>query len=113
MGAASLLCRAFRRGIRLYDDDDDVRRRSDSMTAETIRRGFDVFLHDGQHAFGAVRDVLDKEIIVYIENAGDFSVPLTQVKDVHDEKVILNGDKISNALRTAINRAHQAEDPRI
>jgi hypothetical protein len=83
------------------------------MTAEKIQAGFDVFLHDGEHAFGAVREVTSSDIVIYVENAGDFTVPLSALRDVHDEKVILNGDKIGAALRAAIDRAHQGEDPRI
>jgi hypothetical protein len=83
------------------------------MRTENIRQGFDVFLHDGEHAFGAVRGVLPLGIVVYIENAGDFTVPLSAVQDVHDEKVILNSGKIDKALKDAIAHAHQGEDPRI
>jgi hypothetical protein len=83
------------------------------MPAEKIREGFDVFLHDGEHAFGAVRSVSAKAIVVYIENAGDFIVPLSAVHDVHDEKVILNSGKIDPALKAAIARAHRGEDPKI
>lgn len=83
------------------------------MSAEKIKEGFDVFLHDGEHTFGAVRHVSAHEITVYVENAGDFTVPMSAVQDVHDEKVILNGGKIDKALKAAIARAHQGEDPRI
>ena len=48
---------------------------------ENIREGFDVFLHDGDKAFGAVRQVRKHELVVYVENAGDFEVPLAAVKD--------------------------------
>jgi hypothetical protein len=83
------------------------------MTTEKIQTGFDVFLHDGEHAFGAVRRVMAREIVVFIENAGDFTVSLNAVQDVHDEKVILNSARIDNALKVAIDRAHKGEDPRI
>ena len=39
---------------------------------ENIREGFDVFLHDGDKGFGAVRQVRKHELVVYVENAGDF-----------------------------------------
>ena len=42
---------------------------------ETIQEGFDVFVHDGEKAFGAVRQVHAHGITVYVENAGDFEVP--------------------------------------
>ena len=80
---------------------------------EKIREGFDVFLHDGGHAFGAVRQVHASEIIVYIENSGDFAIPFSAVKEVEAEKVVLDSGKISPSLREAIARAHTGEDPRI
>ena len=80
---------------------------------EKIAEGFDVFVHDGEKSFGAVRQVLKHEIIVYVENGGDFEVPLTAVKDVHDEKVVLDSGKLDAKLREAIRRAHSGEDPRI
>ena len=86
------------------------------MAGETIQEGFEVFLHDGEHAFGAVRDVRPHgrpEFVVYVENAGDFTVPLAAVKAVHSGKVIVDGGKLDSKLRKAIGRAHSAEDPKI
>ena len=80
---------------------------------EKIAEGFDVFVHDGDKAFGAVRQVRSGEILVYVENGGDFEVPLTAVKDVHDEKVVLDSGKLDAKLKEAIRRAHTGEDPRI
>ena len=81
--------------------------------AETIRAGFDVFLHDGDKAVGAVRRVHAHAIIVYVENGGDFEVPPDAVMDVHDEKVVLNSARIDPKMKAAIAREHSAEDPRI
>jgi hypothetical protein len=86
------------------------------MTAEAIREGFDVFMHDGDKAFGAVRAVAPggrAEIVIYIENAGDFVVPLSAVEDVHSEKVILNRTRLDKSIKDAIGHAHTGEDPRI
>jgi len=86
------------------------------METEAIQEGFDVFVHDGDKAFGAVRQVMPgdrDEIVVYVENAGDFTVPLSAVIGVHSEKVILDCRKIGPALKKAIGHAHQGEDPRI
>ncbi len=80
---------------------------------EAIAEGFDVFVHDGEKAFGAVRRLHAHGITVYIENAGDFEVPLSAVKDVHDEKVVLDSGKLEAGLKEAIRRAHSGEDPRI
>jgi hypothetical protein len=86
------------------------------MASKTIEEGFQVFVHDGEVAFGAVRQVAPggrPQIVVYVENAGDFTVPISAVRDVHDEKVVLDGAKLEPRLREAIGCAHVAEDPRI
>jgi hypothetical protein len=86
------------------------------MASERIEEGFDVFVHDGDKAFGAVRQVAPNgrpELVVYVENAGDFTIPLTAVVDVHSEKVILNCSRLDRPLRQAIGHAHEGEDPRI
>ena len=80
---------------------------------EKIREGFDVFLQDGAKSFGAVRQVRKTELVVYVENAGDFEVPLSAVKDAEAEKVILDPAHLSPKLKDAIRRAHASEDPRI
>jgi hypothetical protein len=88
--------------------------REHSMTmSEKIREGFDVFTHDGEHQFGAVRQVRSHEIVIYVENAGDFTVPMSAVQDAHSEKVILDSGKLDAKLKEAIRRAHTGEDPRI
>jgi hypothetical protein len=80
---------------------------------EKIAEGFDVFVHDGEKAFGAVRQVHKHGITIYVENGGDFEVPLSAVKDVHDEKVVLDRGRLEPRLKEAIIRAHSVEDPRI
>ena len=86
------------------------------MASEPIREGFDVFVHDGDKAFGSVRRVSPHgrpELVIYVENAGDFTNPLSAIVDVHSEKVILNCGRLDLRLRQAIGHAHEAEDPRI
>jgi hypothetical protein len=85
------------------------------MAHEAIEEGFDVFVHDGEKAFGSVREARRGagHIVVYVEAAGDFAVPLSAVKDVHDEKVVLDCGKLDVALKRAIGHAHEGEDPRI
>lgn len=83
---------------------------------ERIAEGYEVFVHDGDVAVGAVRAVFPDgrtQIVVYVENAGDFSLPLSAVRDVHDGKVVLDCAKLEPRLRDAIGHAHLAEDPDI
>jgi hypothetical protein len=56
------------------------------VTNEPIQEGFDVFVHDGDKAVGAVRKVSPHgraEIVIYVENAGDFTVPLSAARFSH------------------------------
>ena len=83
---------------------------------DAIQEGFEVFVSDHDKPFGAVRQISRHgggELVIYVENAGDFTVPLTAVATVHAQKVILNGGKLDKRLRQAIRHAHDAEDPRL
>jgi hypothetical protein len=79
---------------------------------QDIKVGFQTFLSDGGEEFGAVRVVAPggrPEFVIYVENAGDFVIPLDAVESVHSEKVILNCAKLDDRLRRAIGHAHDAE----
>lgn len=78
---------------------------------EQIQEGFMVFAADGAGGIGSVREVRPGELLVYIENAGDFVVPLGDVKAVHSGKVVLDLDRIEPSLRMALGHVHDAEDP--
>lgn len=80
---------------------------------EKIREGFDVFLTGGGKSFGAVRQVRKGELVVYIENAGDFEIPFSAVRDAEAEKVMLDFARLAPKLKDAIRRAHSGEDPHI
>jgi hypothetical protein len=69
---------------------------------------------DGGEEFGAVRAVSpggQPELVIYVENAGDFTVPMSGVEAVHSEKVVLNCAKLDRRLRHAIGHAHEKEEP--
>ena len=81
---------------------------------EHIEVGYQAFASDGGEEFGAVRQVAPAgrpELVIYVENAGDFIVPFDAVEAVHSEKVILNCRKLDRRLRQAIGHAHDAEKP--
>ncbi len=81
-----------------------------------IELGFQVYGEDGGDPFGAVREVLPQgraEIIIYVENAGDFSLPLSSVKGVHDGKVVVDIPSLDPRLRLAIGHAHEREEPKL
>lgn len=81
---------------------------------ERISEGFMVFVSDGDEGIGSVRQIEPEgrpELVIYIENAGDFVVPLTSIRTVHSDKVILDYDRLEPPLRDAISHARDAEDP--
>jgi hypothetical protein len=82
---------------------------------ESIEVGFQTFVDDSPEEFGAIRAVSPdgKRLTVYVENAGDFSVPASAVVSVQEEKVTFACKKLDERLRAAIGHAHDAEDPRL
>ncbi len=79
-----------------------------------IKAGFQVFVQEGAEECGGVRAVAPEgraEIVVYIENAGDFTVAADAIRRVHDGKVILDPARIDKDLLTAIAHAHDREEP--
>jgi hypothetical protein len=83
------------------------------MHGNKIAQGFATFVSDGTVPFGAVRDVAPggrDEFLIYVENAGEFVVPMDAVEAVHFEKVIIQKKLLSRELRDAISHAHDAED---
>jgi sporulation protein YlmC with PRC-barrel domain len=80
-----------------------------------IEVGYQVFTSDGGEEVGAVRQVVPNdqpEIVVYIENTGDFSIPLSSVTAVHSHKVIVDLAKLDPRIQVAIGRAHDNEKSR-
>jgi hypothetical protein len=81
---------------------------------EQIEIGYQTFINDGGEEFGAVRKVSpggQPELVIYVENAGEFVVPLDAVKAVHSGKVILDYSRLDSRLQKAIDHAHDAEKP--
>ena len=81
---------------------------------EKIEVGLQTFVSDGGEEFGAVRAIAPQgrpELVIYVENAGDFTVPLAAVESVHSGKVICNCAKLDRRLRQAIGHAHDSEKP--
>jgi hypothetical protein len=82
------------------------------MKLPNIDVDFQVFLADGEQAIGTVRRVTPRgrpELDIYVENAGDFVVPLSAVTGVHASKVIVDVKKLDERLRLAMGHSHDAE----
>lgn len=83
---------------------------------KAIEIGFHVYLEEGGKNLGAVRSVAPggrPEIIVYIDNGGNFIVPVDAVRTAHDQKVILDPKHLDERLRNAVAHAHDREEPRL
>jgi uncharacterized cupin superfamily protein len=56
---------------------------------EKIKVGYQTFISDGGEEFGAVRQVAPNgqaELVIYVENSGEFTVSFDAVESVHFEK---------------------------
>jgi hypothetical protein len=76
--------------------------------------GSQVYLEEGGEPCGAVRDVrLENrdEIMIYVENSGEFIVSADAVHAAHDGKVILDRARLDQSLLDAIAHAHDGEVP--
>ena len=78
---------------------------------EPIEVGYQTFVSDGDAQFGAIREISRKDLLVYVENAGEFRIPLDAISAVHSKKVIFDYRKLDPSLRRAIGHAHDAEVP--
>jgi hypothetical protein len=79
-----------------------------------IRIGDQVFIDDNTEEVGAVRDLAPggrDEIVIYIENGGEFAVPIAAICSVHDEKVVLDSHQLERPILDAVARAHDREVP--
>lgn len=76
-----------------------------------VEEGFMAFIADGAEGVGSVRHVSEKDLVIYVENAGEFTVPKTAITDVHSQKVLLDPRQLSKVFLRAVGRAHDGEDP--
>jgi hypothetical protein len=81
------------------------------MATGRIEVGDQAFVDDGTEEFGAVRAVSRGRVTVYVENAGEFFVPLSAVAAVEAGKVVFRCASLDEKLRAAIGHAHDAEVP--
>lgn len=80
---------------------------------EPIEPGFMVFLKEGSEGIGAVRRATDHAVVVYVENAGEFTVPRKAVRKVHDQKVMVDARLLPAELLEAVRHVHEGEDPKL
>ena len=75
---------------------------------EDIEIGYQAFVSGGVEEFGAVREVSFADIVVSVENARDFLMPLDAVETVYLQRVIFKREKLDRRLRKAIRHAHDS-----
>ena len=80
--------------------------------SDRIEVGFQTIVSDREQKFGSVRAIAPGELTVYVENAGDFKVPMDAVIKVGFGKVTLDYQRLDETLREAIGHAHDAESKR-
>lgn len=80
---------------------------------QQIEIGQMVFLRDGEVGVGAVREVRKDgaELVINIENGGDFVLPASVVRDVHSGKVMLDVAQLPEEVRNALRHPHDNELP--
>ena len=81
---------------------------------KNIEMGSQVYLEEGGEPCGAVRDVRLRsgdEITIYVENSGEFIVPMDAIRAANDGKVILDRARLDQSLLDAVAHAHDAEVP--
>ncbi|WP_208108654.1 hypothetical protein [Cognatilysobacter terrigena] len=78
---------------------------------ERIEVGQMVFVADGGVGIGAVRETRRSEFVVNIQNAGDFVLPNSAVRDVHSGKVVLDVSRLAPEVVEALRHVHDAESP--
>lgn len=72
---------------------------------QKIEEGFTAILAEsGVHA-GAITLVERTRVVVYVENCGAFNVPMSAVRDVHDDTVVLARRDLSRVFLLAVQHA--------
>ena len=78
-----------------------------------IEIGQMAFIAGSAGAAGAVRAMSGDSVTIYVENSGDFDLPFSVVKSVHDGKVILDPALLKKPFLDAVGRGHDQEDPSV
>jgi hypothetical protein len=78
---------------------------------EPIQVGYQAYVSEGGETFGAIRAVAPESVVVYVENAGDYAIPIDAIKAVHYQKVVFDWEKLDPKLIELIAHAHEAEEP--
>lgn len=78
---------------------------------DRIEAGQMAFVSGSTTAIGAIRGVAGTAITIYVENSGDFRVPIAAVTSVHDGKVMLDTSLLEKPFLAAVGHGHDREVP--
>ncbi len=76
-----------------------------AVTAQ-IYPGDEVFVDDGQDIVAHVRRANQREVFIFIEDIGDYTLPRDMVKSVSDGRIVLFCRKLPLPFRAAIHHLH-------
>ena len=79
--------------------------------SDQIEIGYMAFVAEGSEGIGAVRGFSSHSLVIYVENAGEFTVAKSAIRAIHDQKVMLDAKKLHKDLLRAIGHVHDSEDP--
>lgn len=68
-----------------------------------------VFVREGGPSVGAVRKVQAHELTIDIEGIGDVVITASQVRAVHDGKVVLDVEQLAPEIQAAVEHANDDE----
>lgn len=78
----------------------------------SIYPGDEVFVDDGRDIVAHVRRSNLREVFIFIEDTGDFTLPRDVIKTANDGRVVLICKKLPAEFRAAIGHLHGDPDPR-
>ncbi|MDE2182370.1 MAG: hypothetical protein KGJ78_05060 [Alphaproteobacteria bacterium] len=71
-----------------------------------IEPGDEVFVDDSEYVVGHVRRANPREVIVFVEDRGDFAVPRDLIRTALNGRVMLFCRKLPLPMRAAIGHLH-------
>ncbi|GAA0575181.1 hypothetical protein [Rhizomicrobium electricum] len=74
-----------------------------------IEAGDDVFVDDDENLVGYVRRANLREVVVFVEDWGDFTLPRELIKTAVSNGIVLPCQKLPLRMRAAIGHLHGLE----
>jgi hypothetical protein len=77
---------------------------------QDIEIGFQLYSEESGTHYGTVRQIAPgerDELIVYIQNEGNFIIPSRAIRGISESKVILDPQQLDERARDAVSRARR------